>query len=1286
MLSGMSVVFASAFGQQLRENYITWPSSSQLPTYVNDWVPGQALFEDENFFISRVKPRERFRNIATQVDQTLTDDTDKKVIYWVPIGYDKWDGVHTNAMPNGMFDSEVFSTWSYLTVYGDWISPHGWVPGGFADVAHKNGVSVSGVASIPFGSISSEWSTSLTAQSRLDNEKFAKFLYYHGVDGLGYNSEFSGISGVLAKIREQHAYLNSWMSQPEHYNPVFENIWYDGTNDNGSISFDRGLGSHNQATFGDAEHKATSLFLNYNWNNSSTISSSTQKAAEMGRDVRDLYAGLNMQGGEPGGGNHWSLLKTSGYSVGMWGAHSSNQIWQTRNSNGSAPTAMQNTYQNNIERWFTNGKRNPIAMVDFYTEPSFAPSDEWFGISRYISAQSSLAWNLGDEPFYSYFNLGNGQFFNWMGERQNDNEWYNISLQDYMPTWRFWFATEFLGNTPDKIAANGLNAAFKWDEAWMGGSSLAITGTSAEEYLHLFKTSFQLKTNDVITVRYKLLGGKANINLALSVEGKEAEILREKNFVVMDDTQDADEGVWVEKTFVLKGQTATFNNRTLAMIALHITDAERLDLRLGEISIVRGTAATPESPVIDKVVNLAYNYRGADAKVIFHMPNGKLPGEPVYNIDVNTSMFKIYAQQEGGEPTLMTATTSWAGFAFAAPVNNEGSKKLRVGVSAMSLDLKNESEIAWSDYQELPEYALSEDIVCNKSSIKPSESFVVSFVDDTHPAVDWAIYDQEGNKRFELNGATEMNVEQGLADLGGYDVVINEGKADERRLNYFIQVTAWERGALPEIQSVAVNTPSGNDVEEVKINKLDEIELAYTGRAADGESSRGVKLNEKLFGVNVGDLGIQAYQSFSVGAWIKFDQNSTGTYSFLRIENRGGNWPKNNWGFFWSDINQDGYFLNALHDSDYGGSLDSNSEGNRLYVDFRDTRIVPNGWTHVMFVFDYNESNQISYEFYVNGKRQTSRRWMIINKGTREGAISAAQTDWNDFDAGLSSAIAYGDNEEKTGYASTSFPVTALDWISFGGTTQNIGAMKASIDDFQVWDKVVTPEEVAMSMNGLDADNLPEGVLAYWDLESPDDFDTYTNTFLAKGKAAGTPAGWYEHASGDAEGQATCKMSVPEFTSGCPFIEGTGYQVTTLPTWSGRRLVVDEAAGNDTEGAAKAHYTIDGDFNVTLTLENSLGSHSVAYPTIQVGGSAINGVEADASEIYALGKTVFARFAEAGTYTVQVYNVAGELIAARTIDAAAGEAVSVTLENPAVYIVNVESNGAKVAASKVIVR
>ena len=469
LLSGIAVLSLSANAQELKEDYMVWPNSGGLPGYVTEWTPGTPLFEDENFYISRVKPKERFRNAATQINETLNEANDKKLVFWVPVG--NAAGGSPNARPNGVFDGEVFSTWSYVTHYGDWTSPHGWVPGGFADVAHKNGVGVSGVASIPNASINANdgaWGQALHEQVALDNEKLAKFLHYHGVDGLGYNAEFYGMSADLPALRTQHEFIHKYLV--EQGNNLAENFWYDGTNDNGGISFDGGIGSHNKETFGNGEHIRTSLFFNYNWHRSNVLNSlSNLQNVAPGRNPLDIYAGFNMQGGDP---STWTTLADYPMSIGLWGAHERNMLWAGRAKQGSSDIAKQTTYQNVLEMFFTNGNRNPAKSIDIYNAGSHFPDEKWFGMSAYMSARSSLSWDLSEEPFITFFNLGNGRFFNWKGKRQNNNEWYNIGVQDYLPTWRYWFASSFMGKKATDVLTNGLDAQFTWDDAYVGGSCL----------------------------------------------------------------------------------------------------------------------------------------------------------------------------------------------------------------------------------------------------------------------------------------------------------------------------------------------------------------------------------------------------------------------------------------------------------------------------------------------------------------------------------------------------------------------------------------------------------------------------------------------------------------------------------------------------------------------------------------------------------------------------------------------------------------------------------------------
>ena len=427
LAAGLVLSVMSANAQQMREGYVEAgknTGSENFHTLIQGWTPGSQVTADDNFYISRVKPRARFRNEATQVRLDLNAKNDKKLIAWIPVNNPDF-----NALPNGVFDSEVFSMWSYVTHWGDWTAPLGRIPAAFLDIAHKNGVGVSGVASIPNASLSASWSACLKGIGSMDVDKASKFLQYYGIDGLGYNSEFYGGGSVVKPVRTFHAAL---VKKMKPVNPVFENFWYDGTNDYGQVTFDGGLGNHNKETFGDGENVRTSLFFNYNWNRGQ-IPSSVAFAEQLGRDPLDLYCGVNMQGGQPGG-TSWSLLPDQRVSIGLWGAHSYNMFWESRAELGSSDEMKQFAYLRRTECYFGGGNRNPVitpSIVDKHQYTAYNPT--WHGMAAFMTARSPLSWDLAEEPFITYFNLGNGKFFNLNGERKTSTPWYNVGMQDYLP-------------------------------------------------------------------------------------------------------------------------------------------------------------------------------------------------------------------------------------------------------------------------------------------------------------------------------------------------------------------------------------------------------------------------------------------------------------------------------------------------------------------------------------------------------------------------------------------------------------------------------------------------------------------------------------------------------------------------------------------------------------------------------------------------------------------------------------------------------------------------------------
>ena len=1335
LLAALAGTSLTVGAQQLKSGYVTWPSSSQLHTYISAWNGGNGkitingqTWEDENFFISRVKPKARVFNTATQIYPAMTqwsstnkNGTDKRVIWWVPIGDTNRSGVNTNSLPNSLFDSETFSMWSYIDHWGNWTAPYGWVFGGVADVAHKNGVAMSGVASVPNSSIPSEWSTCFNSVTSLNSDAVGKFFLYHGVDGLGYNSEWSSNASVVTNLTTMHKNLMSYMNGK---NPLWEVIWYGGTTDSGTCSFDQGL-TGNTGIF-----SAASMFLNYNWNNTSKMTSSISTAENMGRSPFYIYAGMNQQGGEPKSGENYALLKDYKYSIGLWGAHNANMFWESRNANGSSPEDQQRTYLKSCQQWFGNGALNPAVKSTPTTVRNHRPTDDWAGISSMVSARTAIQNDITTEPFYTYFNLGNGKFMNWRGQRMNDISWYNIAVQDYLPTWRWWLSPTVRATDVTKGSTN-LNVDFTWEDAYIGGSCLRITGTTSEEYLQLFKTQIVMTSGYRIRVYYKLLEGSADISLetcnGAGSQAKTVSILKKADSEAAYDKSYTEGWQKFEYSVVANwrsGYNAT--NKGMGILGLGFKNAENMDLLLGGIEIVPSATtsiAKPEAPTVTTAKVLSNNVKGLDAKLIWNMPNTKAVGEPCYNSDVNTAMFRMWFQQEGCDPVMMGLTTSWAGLMYQAPYDAVKGGNVRFGVSALPVDMDetNESTIGWSNYMSVGTYEMIEDITVDKTMIKPSESFTFSFVDPVHASATWILLDaQSGAEVWRGTGAKVTC--PGLSTIGAYTLKVTSGTVTNEYPRY-ISVSSEAVGALPQIYSVSLDNEVVTDnTPDVTIN-LSEAnaklthKFAYTGRNADGAASRGVDLDEGWVGVRVGDLGIQDGKSFSVAAWIKFNELPDGRSSLLTVEDRmTGGWPYNNWGFFWSRITNEGKFTDGNIDTIWGHRTGSDTEGRRLYYKYDDSKVEPGAWTHLAFVWDFKTATQFRQLFYINGVCQPITAWCDIIKKTAEDYFAANYSDnWSHLEA-LKNADYYGFGENISDpvnnlpyagrEAATGSTLTTATWIAFGGTSQNITGAKGSLDDLQVWYKAMTPEEVKQSMEGLDKNNLPADVIGYWDFEDEPVDGTVNYSYVKNNRTINSsqtgssfegytgsnatykkPKAYHYDFNNAGEGENAINLLKPIYLSGCPFISGTAYPIVTKPTWKAQRgEVVGDGTGES--GSADITFKKTGDYNVELTLENGHGSDTKSYPVVHVVDqtSAIGDIAADQSEVktFTVDGTLFIDFAQDGNYSIDVYNMAGMLAAQKVADIVAGQTASINLAQKGVYLVKIVRDGKLLRTVKIL--
>ena len=1220
------LVSSAAFAQVPSHSMYVNESSKSVPFYeaYSNWQPGTPLFsdtaaEDEEFFISRVKPKERFINSATQVDPEMTPD--RKLIWWCPIG--TADGGGWKSLPSYFFDSEVFSMWSYVDIYGNWTAPMIRMAGAFTDICHKNGVRTSTLASVPWASTvtATDGGHGQTMKAMIDGgaDKLLKFLRYYGIDGIGYNSEFSIGSGLSADGLK--TLLSQCFAKREAAKwPYFTNAWYSLMTSGGTVGGGDALSSSNQDWFHwNGNPTSDAYFMNYNWGASGLSTSQSTAKSFAGRSSYDVYGGMDFQGRSVA---DWVALKNAEISVGIWGAHNMNMIFEGRGELGSSPLTKQKTYQLISENVFTGSTYNPVndLKIQNILRHSTTATD-FHGFSKFITARSVLASDdLAAEPFVTYFNLGNGTFFNVKGETTFKNEWYNIGMQDYLPTWRWWFTANFMGRDVTDVPSKGLKAEFTWDDAWFGGSCLSIAGQTDREYLHLFKTQYSLKSGDVLTIRYKVVSGTGSVAVACSAEGKEG---TEVSATVGNNITSSKE--WVAKTIkvgTLPG-TLRLNKETLAMLGLRFekTSAD-FKVLIGEISLTRSDALTPNQPIITNQKLLAANYKGLDFKVFFKMKDRDAahPEDPIYNEDVNTWYYKIYIQQEGGEPVMCTATTSWAAYVVSAPFDVNGDKKVKLGVSAVALDGKSESEIAWTGWLDTP-------------VIKSGETFAIKYIDPTHaPADKWEILNAQTGvvvKDF----PSSVSLETALSEIGIYDLRITSGENIELH-QALIQISSEEVGAMPEIKTLTANDSDS----PISIEKGDKVTYKYIGRNADGYVSRGLRLNEIAFGVPADQLNFNSQSPFTIAFWFKpavFNHISDGTH-LLNIRAAEDRWPDSDWGWLWTHIQASDNKLSFNLKKKESGA------GSETKIIAEDFTFVPNQWYHLAVVVDYQNGRNVS--LYVNGK--------LINSG---GGITNVK-DW------------------KNSYT-----------IMVGGIAANRAGFDGYLDEFQLYNKGLTAEEVKKSMEHQTV--IPESLIGYWDFETE---PNENNEILSTGSNK-TLKGYMTEIKTVSQGVNQYVPVDITYGTGAPFISGSIFKVETKPSWKLEEAQIQgDITGTGEAGSVVAAYPSEGEFNAILTLENGWGSVSKTYRSVTVTDGGVGFADNELEIAYNAYPNPFVdelniRFANEGTYAIEVFDAAGKMIDAKETTVADGENIHLSVNGAAgIYFINIKQDTKILKALKVI--
>ena len=1222
--------------------------------YFESWEPGTKLSADENFYISRVPLKQRFVNTATQVDPTMTQD--RKFCMWTPMGI---SDTYWQSLPRYVFDGDNFSMWSYVDSQGGWSLPMIRVPGAYSDVTHRNGVANCGGVLFVDGSNGDVRPRQTLAMLVTQEggkykwaEKFVKFLRYYGLDGIGFNPE-SYIPDA-AKLQD---FFIACREEAEKIGWQFHVYWY-GTNTNsGSVNFGHELTSDKKDWLWKNNKQVTDMYmLNYAWGTegNSPIDSENY-ARSIGADPYTLYAGYDIQGNWLGRGP-WSQLKNADLSIAFWGNHTTNMIYQNSSEFGSGDEAVQYCYLEKQEQVFSGGNRNPAnrpAIKDGLTQSNEASMKQFHGIAEFLPARSVLQ----ELPFVTRFCLGNGKAFRSEGKVTFDHKWFNVGVQDYLPTWRWWI-TDDNKNVPE----DGIECGFTYDDAWYGGSAMKFNGATAVSNVRLFKTNFDVSANDEVSMTFKLKTGiDTHMKLFWSFVGSE-NILHEQAITATK------QGDW--ETIKAKASEIGMEGN-VALIGLKFENTPTTyEILIGEMAIIPNKTFAPVQPTINETSDILKKrtYNSVDFKFSWECADPTPSGDPylpVYNEDVDTWYFEVYVQAEGEDPILCGTTSSWAHYVVGAPVSaNTEVSNYRVGVCAVAPDGVTKSDITWSGY-ETTSLTLIDGIQCDKAVIKAGEKFTLSLIDPNQSApIWWRILDATTGEQIAMQ-PSGTSFTTSLATEGYYDVELYTSDTRTLKFRGYVQISPESTGAIPSITDFTASNTNVTSTDEV-------VTLSFTGEKGEGTVSRGLRIDDPyVFRIPAEFLPMNQNQ-YTIGMWIKPEKFTYAKQGMTLMGQRDLNiqWPHNNWGAFWLDVWPETNDANGTKILDpniisytmWGGvnnphSFNGNANKHEIpnldcctdghLTDAESYSLSENQWTHVLISYDGSKQR-----IYFNGKKvgensYSKMTYSDLNGGT--GAVSEAP-------------------------------------IYIGGSRVYYAGFTGTIDDVQLWHKALSDAEVVDAMKGYNDREIPADLKGYWTFES-DNYNTEDFTFTNKGSLNASEKASYIETTGT--GGENTSANGEKILPANINVEGNPAMSGTLPITTTATFAVPDAEVTNNGDDATVTFEQDGTYDVTLTLANGWGEdvmtkdeYIVVVLPDAVEDNLVNNLTVYPNPFI---DHVNLQFAATGNYVIDIFDAQGRLVTTRKHEAMAGEICTLTVNGEkGVYYVVVSKDNKRVKTFKVV--
>ena len=658
---------------------------------------------DMEFSRSHVRPHAVMYNQAKQINPTINPK--RKIWMNIPGGIGKGNG----GYPSSLFNNDVYSLWQYTHLFGSWNHGIFQAPGSWADAAHKHGTDIfSGIKFFESWTPGSGDATyaALISQKEGDKYKYAEplinILMYMGLDGINYNWEDNSYSNsdVIAFHKELYR-----IAKEKGFNNFHIGIY----------TLNSGLTDTNKETlyYGhNPADKTMDLMLNYSAGNFATSSTAASLTAAKSVNPNDLsvYQGVWIVTMD----RSWTTMNTDTrkeMNLCLWGEHAQSRFMSY--NNGTDAFNIQENYQKLLERGFSGGNRNPAKLPtlantgnNWELSGTKEPLSTFGGLAHFVAERPTVQGKL---PFYTNFQLGNGERYNYKGKKTFGN-WYNMGAQDYQPTYR-WLVYE--ANT--KTVSTAIQPGYTHRDAYTGGSTLELKGnaTTTGTDIVLYRTDLEISAgNPQVSVAVKSYKEGTNpTDLYVILKKKDTDTWTE---IPVGNTTDK---TWQEMTLPVSGFTAGDHIEYIGL-RVKAASAAPYQMYVGKLALTDDREVKEVAPIEDLIAEVKRETQSTMA-VKLNWKVSPIAASPradqtglVYNDEANVDHFEImYKNGVEGRISELGRTSTWSAYAGDIEFSDNGTlDDPYIGVRSASVDGKNYSPVVWiniprAEASQLPVFA-----------------------------------------------------------------------------------------------------------------------------------------------------------------------------------------------------------------------------------------------------------------------------------------------------------------------------------------------------------------------------------------------------------------------------------------------------------------------------------------------------------------------------------------------------------------------------------------------------